>query len=80
MPYFNVQPKFVYKGKIVHLKESLPLGFGNTHPIPKSMYYNPAYVESEGFEGGVLKIRYNGELLQFNAMSAEKYLECDPWI
>lgn len=81
-----VTPSRVRRGKAVYLRLDLPLGFKNAHPIraqPIGGTQTVGYVTSPGFQNGMLKVRFplyvGDEQAEFNVMSAERYLECDPW-
>lgn len=71
-----VKPKFVRRNSKVTLSKDLPLGFGNKFPIRSG---KEGYITSEGFELGMLKVNFGKELVQFNVLSAENYLVCDPY-
>ena len=76
----------VRKGTRVWLRENLPQQFGNKNAIRAFPLYGTqscGEVTSNGWEGGVLKVYFRlyagDERTQFNALSAEKYLEGDPF-
>jgi hypothetical protein len=82
-----VKPEYVRKNKAVYLSKDLPQGFGNRNRIvanPPRGSRRKGYVISNGFEGGVLRVKFSlaegDETVQFNELSAGNYLVCDPWL
>ncbi len=79
-----VEPEFVFKGMPVVLAKDLPSDrlFGNRHPIVVSGREVKGYVTSNGFEGGVLVVRFHSppETVRLNEFSARAYLTCDPYL
>jgi hypothetical protein len=69
----------------VNLAIDLPPRFGNHRTIVAAAFGScpKGYVTSEGFEKGKLKVPFtlqDGDVkVQFNVLSAAKYLECDAW-
>jgi hypothetical protein len=81
-----VRPERVSQGKLVYLSRDLPLGFGNRYTIvahPRDGTQRVGVVTSKGFEAGILHVLFDmhhgKEQTRFNVLSAEKYLECDPY-
>jgi hypothetical protein len=82
-----VRPELVRKSKPVYLRKDLPLGFGNRHPVvarPATGGQRKGYVTSNGFEAGMLAVEFplhdGSERVRFNLLSAENFLECDPFL
>jgi hypothetical protein len=82
-----VKPSIVRKDKAVFLSKDLPPMFGNYKTIvafPQGGMQRKGYVTSNGFENGMLRVHFplidGDENVQFNVLSAEQFLVCDPWI
>jgi len=72
--------------KVVYLRKDLPVGalFGNRQVIlAKNGGSTKGYIVSQGFEAGMVRVLFplhqGDEKTQFNELSAEAFLECDPF-
>ena len=78
----------VRKGSTVYLREDLPPQFGNSQTIAARNFSGMArigHVIGEGFEQGQLRVLFplypeGDQRVEFNELSAAKYLEIDPFI
>lgn len=86
MLQLRVQPGRVVRSSVVRLRIDLPVGFMNRNPIrafPVGSAQTEGIVVSDGFEDGRLEVHFSlltgDERVSFDEISAEEYLECDPW-
>ena len=73
-----LKPKFAKCGKLVFLTKTIHPGsaFGNTQIL---LMNSSGRIISQGFEAGMVTVKFANEEVIFNSLSAEIYLECDPY-